>query len=257
MKKNTLIIIIKKKIRRFLIKKLNIKDSLPPSFSQDSEDVILEKIFYNKSNGFFIDIGAHDPVVYSNTYKFYLKGWFGINIDPRPGIMEAFNEVRPRDINLGVGISECSGLIDFFVFDQPTVNTFQKDVALGRNKINGFKLLNVEKVKVVPLLTVFNKYVKDRKIDFLNIDVEGYEINILKQNDWNKFRPKVVVCEMLFDKIIDNPNPIKCSSGSEFWTLVEDLNKFETHRLLTEQGYGVLSKGVGSVIYIDKKANWE
>jgi len=61
---------------------------------------------------------------------------------------------------------------------------------------------------------------------------------------------------MLFSEISENPNPIKCSSGSEFWSLIEDLNKFETHRLLTEKGYGVLSKGVGSVIYIDKKAVW-
>lgn len=247
---------LKKNIKSFLIKKLNIKESMPSSFSQDSEDDILEKIFHNKSDGFFIDIGAHDPKVYSNTYKFYLKGWSGINIDPRPGIMEVFNEIRPRDINLGIGISEYSGEIDFFVFDHPAVNTFQKEVAFGRNIINGFKLLGIEKVRVEPLLDVFNDYVKDEKIDFLTIDVEGYEINILQQNDWNKFRPKVVVCEMLFDKIIDNPNPIKCSPGSEFWSLVEDLDKFETHRLLTDRGYGILSKGVGSVIYVDKKANW-
>lgn len=247
---------IKRKIRYYLTKKLNIKDTIQSSYSQDSEDEILEKIFYNKSEGFFIDIGAFHPMQYSNTYKFYLKGWTGVNVDPRPGIMIEFNEIRPRDINLNIGISEFKGEIDFYVFDQPAVSTFQKEVAFGRNKINGFKLLNIEKVKVEPLIELFNKYVKDRKIDFLNIDVEGYEINILKQNDWNKFRPKVVICEMLFNDSIENPNPIRCYSGSEFWALVEDLNKFETHRLLTENGYGVLSKGVGSVIYVDKKAIW-
>lgn len=248
---------IKNKVKDFLIKRFSIKQKLPSSYSQDSEDDILEKIFLGKNEGFFIDIGAHHPTIYSNTYKFYLKGWSGINIDPRQGIMELFDEVRPRDINLGIGIGERSEEIDFYVFNQPAVNTFQREVALGRNIINGFKLLRIEKVKVEPLLDVLNQYVGNKKIDFLTIDVEGYEINILRQNDWSKFMPKVIICEMLFDKVIENPNPIKCSHGSEYWSLVEDLDKFETHKLLLDKGYGVLSKGVGSVIYVDKKANWD
>ena len=239
---------------------MNIQEksaSSPTSFSQDSEDDIVEKIFWGKQKGFFVDIGAHHPVDYSNTYKFYLKGWTGINIDPRPDIMLEFDKIRPNDVNLEIAIGDQKGEKDFYMFDQAGVNTFIKEIAFGRNLLNGFKYIETRKVRTDTLINVFDKFVGAQKIDFLNIDVEGYEMNILEQNDWNKYRPNVIVCEMLFSDINKNPCPIKSVPGSEFWSLVENLNCFDTHNLLVEKGYGILAKGVGSVIYVNKNSKWE
>ncbi len=247
---------IKNKINLLLRNNDNVKP-LITSYSQDSEDDILEKIFWTKKEGFFIDIGAHHPTHYSNTYKFYLKGWRGVNIDPRPNIMFEFDKIRPNDVNLEIAIGDEVGEKDYYIFDHEGVNTFVKEIAFGRNLQNGFKYIETKKVKTDVLINIFDKYVGSKIIDFLNIDVEGYEMNILKQNDWIRYRPNVIVCEMLFSNSEDNPCIFQSTPGSEFWPLVENLDCFDTHKLLVENGYGVLAKGVGSVIYVNKNGVWE
>jgi FkbM family methyltransferase len=251
---------MKKRITKIVRRLLDIDENFATtrtSFSQDSEDEILEKIFWGKNEGFFVDIGAHHPVDYSNTYKFYLKGWRGINIDPRPNIMLEFDKIRPGDINLEIAIGGEKGQKDYYVFDPPGVNTFIKEIAFGRNLENGFKYVETRRVKTDTLTSMFDKYVGSRRIDFLNIDVECYEMKILSQNDWDKYRPNVIICEMLFSNISDNPSPVKSCSGSEFWTLIENMPCFDAHNLLVEKRYGILAKGVGSVIYVNKEGIWE
>src|SRR5829696_7661265 len=76
------------------------------SYSQEGEDLILERIFLEQKKGFYVDVGAHHPKRFSNTFLFYKLGWFGINIDAMPGSMSAFESARPRDINLEVAIAE-------------------------------------------------------------------------------------------------------------------------------------------------------
>ena len=79
------------------------------SYAHNGEDVLLNRVFADVANGFYVDIGAYDPVLFSNTYFFYLNGWNGINIEARPGSRAAFQKVRPRDTNLEMGISRTRG----------------------------------------------------------------------------------------------------------------------------------------------------
>ena len=74
-------------------------------YSQNGEDLILNRFLENKEKGFFIDVGAHHPIRFSNTYLFYKKGWSGINIDAMPGSMTKFNKIRPKDINIAHRLS--------------------------------------------------------------------------------------------------------------------------------------------------------
>ena len=76
------------------------------SYSQEGEDVILQYIFRDQETGFYVDIGAHHPKRFSNTFGLYKMGWLGINVDPLPGCMDAFRKQRPRDINLEVAVSD-------------------------------------------------------------------------------------------------------------------------------------------------------
>lgn len=94
------------------------------SYSQEGEDLILNRLFANKDKGFYIDIGAHHPYRFSNTYLFYLNGWTGINIDAMPGSMTPFKSKRPKDINLEVPILDKEGIMTYYQFNEPALNGF-------------------------------------------------------------------------------------------------------------------------------------
>lgn len=79
------------------------------SYSQEGEDLLLSRIFGDKKDGFYIDVGAHHPFRFSNTYLLYKRGWRGINIDAMPGSMKLFNRFRPRDINIECGVASGGG----------------------------------------------------------------------------------------------------------------------------------------------------
>ena len=84
--------------------------------------MILNRFFERKRNGFYVDVGAHHPKRFSNTYTFYKKGWRGVNIDAMPGSMEKFKKIRPRDINLEFAISNKNGTLVYHMFNEPALN---------------------------------------------------------------------------------------------------------------------------------------
>jgi len=99
------------------------------SWSQEGEDLILSRYFENlKANGFYVDVGAHHHLRFSNTYKFYKQGWYGINIDAMPGSMDLFNRLRPRDINLEKSVSDSKQIMTYYAFNEPALNGFSGSV---------------------------------------------------------------------------------------------------------------------------------
>lgn len=87
--------------------------------------MILRRIFENVENGFYVDVGAHHPKRFSNTFYFYKKGWSGINIDAMPGSMSLFNKIRPRDINIEAAVSNEKEEVIFYIFNEVALNTFE------------------------------------------------------------------------------------------------------------------------------------
>jgi FkbM family methyltransferase len=199
--------ILPKEITEIL--KLIFKKYSLSSYSQEGEDLILDRIFGNKNAGFYVDVGAHHPFRFSNTYKFYLKGWRGINIDPLPGSMKLFNKFRKRDINLELGVGEKEDRLIYYMFNEPALNTFEEKLAKKRDGKNGYYIVKKMPIKVYPLSKILDKYLpKEQEIDFLNIDVEGKDFEVLKSNDWHKYRPKIVLVEILsssIEEILENP----------------------------------------------------
>lgn len=170
---------------------------LSTCFSQEGEDQILSQYFYGTSTGFFLDIGAYHPIKYSNTYKFYLQGWRGINIDAMPGSMKAFNRLRPNDINLEIGVAEQGGELPYYVFDQKGINTFSKKFVVEMQQ-KGYKLAEERMIKTRTLRSLLAQYLPpNQAIDFLSLDVEDLELNVLGSNDWVKYRPRIIVVESL------------------------------------------------------------
>ncbi len=170
------------------------------SFSQEGEDLIVRSIFASKQNlGFYVDIGAHHPYRLSNTFCFYEMGWSGINIDPIPNMKPLFDSHRPRDVNLNLGVSNYSGEMKYFIFNEPAVNTFNEQLAfeLANEPKHGCKLIETKVVKVNTLANILNSHlINGKSIDFMSIDVEGYELEVLQSNDWLRYRPKVLLVEI-------------------------------------------------------------
>lgn len=174
-----------------------LKDYSRKSYSQEGEDILLTRIFgENKKTGFFIDIGAHHPTRFSNTHLFYKLGWRGINIDPNPLAIKAFNYKRKGDININIGISQIKGTLDYYSFDDPALNTFDKELAeIRKNSV--YKLKEILSINVISLGDLLDAYKISQPIDFMSVDVEGFDLEVLKSNNWQKYKPNYLVVEIL------------------------------------------------------------
>lgn len=169
------------------------------TWAQEGEDLILGKLFGDQKMGFYVDVGAHHPQRFSNTCLFYKRGWRGINIDASPGSMTAFRKLRKRDINLEVPIGSESKVRPYYVFNEPALNSFDNVLSKDRNSAaNGYRIIKTLQLRTRTLADVLDEYLPPhQQIDFLSIDVEGLDVEVLKSNDWTKYRPKVVLVEIL------------------------------------------------------------
>lgn len=164
------------------------------SYSQLGEDVFIDKYFGGKSNGYYVDVGAYDPDRFSNTKRFYQKGWRGINVEPNYNNFKKFLVSRSEDININVGVGLEEKTSIFYDFFPDTLSTFSQTEA-RENILNGFILREKRKVKVNKLEKILNQYSKRKSIDFLSIDTEGYDYQVLQSNNWRKYKPKLICVE--------------------------------------------------------------
>ena len=170
-------------------------------FSQTGEDILLNSILKDKKDGFYIDIGAYDPVCSSNTYFFFLRGWKGINIDANPKSIEKFNSARPNDINIAIGINDVPGELKYYKYKTETTNTISKEQMEYYGPPTSVSLVKVERLDKI----LDNYLPKGTNIDFMSVDAEGLDLNVLKSNNWKKYRPKVIAVESrLLNNDVDN-----------------------------------------------------
>ncbi len=202
------------------------------SYSQEGEDIIIDKLLNYKKSGFYIDIGAHHPIKYSNTYIFYKRGWNGINIDAMPDSMNEFIITRPNDINLQAAISNENTTLTFYIFNEPALNTLNSEEAKSKDNKNGYKIIKEIKLDTVKLSEILDIHLKkNQEIDFISVDTEGNDLNVLKSNDWEKYRPKFVLVEDLKFKNI------------------EEYNQSEIFNYMKSLSYSIVAKTINTVFY--------
>jgi FkbM family methyltransferase len=165
------------------------------TYSQYNEDLIIDTIFKCKDDGFYVDVGANSPEIGNNTKRFYDRGWNGINIEPNPQLYEILSSKRIKDINLNIGIGTDKSIIPFYLMTADTISSFDKESAMKSGKIHGAELKAILEIAVFPLQEVFDEYLNNTDIDFLSIDTEGYDLKVLVSNNWNRYRPHLVVIE--------------------------------------------------------------
>lgn len=164
------------------------------SYSFNAVDLIIDYLFKNKKSGFYIDIGAQHPISNNNTYLLFKKGWKGINIDLDEKNIELFKISRPHDINLNYAISSSISEKDlFFYHDKSPINTLVERVS----NFQKAKVKEVKKVKTITLNEVLENLEFSSHLDYMNIDVEGHELDVLQGFDLVRYRPSVISIEYL------------------------------------------------------------
>lgn len=165
------------------------------SFSQKGEDLIIDKFFERKKKGFYIDIGAYHPKRFNNTKFFYDRGWYGINVEPNPTRIKLFLQDRKKDVNLNIGIGTVKKKVEFYEIEVTGLSTFSKKEADSLLKL-GYKLVKKMKIQMLRLEDIMEKYVKS-EIDFMTVDAEAMDLEVLRSNNWKKYRPKLLCIETI------------------------------------------------------------
>lgn len=163
------------------------------SYAQNREDVLLAAFFKDVKRGFYVDVGANHPVDDSVTKYFYDNGWKGINIEPNKKLFNALERERPRDININIGVSDKPGALVMREYsgNNTGLSTFSQEAQATNKSAADFQDVKKE---TATLKQIFFEHGVG-KVHFLKVDVEGFEYEVLKGNDWSKFRPEVLCIE--------------------------------------------------------------
>lgn len=179
------------------------------SYAQEAEDLLLFNVFKRQRQGFYVDVGAHHPQRFSNTHIFYEFGWRGINIDAHPDSRALFDRDRPRDINLEVAVSDVAEPMAFYMFDETAVSSFDAELSLGPRRTR-YRVVAETEIRARRLDDVLDDHLPaGTRIDFLNVDVEGHDLHVLRSNDWTRYRPTFVLVEALSSsaaEVLDDPH---------------------------------------------------
>jgi FkbM family methyltransferase len=210
------------------------------SYSFGSVDLLINYYFKNKQKGVYLDVGCQHPISNNNTYLLYKKGWSGINIDLDFKSIQLFNLARSSDININATVSSGEFTKElFFYHDKSPINTIEK-------KIADYQSAKVTEVRSVETKTL-NDILTDNlinKVDYLNIDVEGHEIDVLNGFDINKFSPDIVSVEFLdlaMKKLEFKNNNLKNVLNSRIY------------EYMTKNGYSLINWNHADLIFINNK----
>jgi FkbM family methyltransferase len=210
------------------------------SYSQCGEDLIVDYIFKYillQPEFNYFDVGAHHAYYLSNTALFYKKGMKGICIEPDPLLHNEIIKSRTNDIclNIGIGYNNDENLteeLEFYIMSVRTLNTFSKEEAERLDREGTYKILEKKKIPVVHLHKLFNEYFVP---DFLSIDVEGIDLQIVKSIDFNIYRPRVI-----------------CVETAEFSPVPPGKKVYDTINYLISREYMVYSDTFNNTIFLDK-----
>jgi FkbM family methyltransferase len=143
--------------------------------------------------------------------------------------MDAFRRARPRDRNVEAAVAGVARTLTFFSFDEPALNTFDP-ATVERAKEAGFRVVEVRELQTTTLAELLREHLPGGRIDFLSVDVEGFDADVLGSNDWDAFAPEVVLAETLGQSL-------------------HEVQASPVARILGPQGYELLAKTANTAIF--------
>ncbi len=209
-------------------------------FSQTGEDIIILKTMLTFSKrskldegGFYIDVGSNEPITMSNTFRFYLRRWRGITIDANAELIAKHKRIRKKDISICAAVSNTVKEVVFYKSNLNTVSTIS-DEYYKRNK-NRWKYTQEEKLTTRTLTSILDENMpQDTEIDFMSIDVEGTDLEVLQGLNFEKYRPKLIITEI---------------HGFS----VDNKDNYPIYQLLTDNGYYLHAFATLNVYFVDAK----
>ncbi len=194
------------------------------AYSHWGVDLIITKLLNSKNKGIYIDVGCHHPFLNNHSYLLYKSGWEGINIDIDYNSIDMFNFFRKSDVNIQTAVTDHKGEVDlFFYHNRAAKNTISKEFgsdAKEQKKINSDTLNNI----------IENSKFKDSKVDFVSIDVEGNEMNVLNGFNLKKYKPKLILLEFIL------PNK------KEFYEKdINEITNSEVYKFLIKNEYKLIN----------------
>ena len=165
------------------------------SYAQNMEDMHLEQVFAGEPKGFYIDVGGGHPVADNVSFRSYLAGWHGLVIEPQAALHRLYGRIRPRDIALDVLVGREAGQASFHAVDK--LHGFSTMVEAHARGASSFGASYATETREMTTLAALGKAHAPAVIDWLKVDVEGAEIDVLAGNDWARFRPRVVLIEAI------------------------------------------------------------
>ena len=216
--------IINNKFLYYFYKKFKIfkSEKFNEHLGEFGEDIFISRFFKNKLTGNYVDIGCYHPIKSSLTYNLFKNGWSGINVDLSKVSIDLFKLSRPKDINIQAAITDFDG--ETFYYENGSIN---QQNSLKEN--SELKKIPIKAIKLSTILKQNNLI----KIDFLNIDVEGFDFKVLSTLDFSEIKPTMICIEE------NNYNTQK-------------ILETNTHKYLQNNGYFLASKIGVSLIYIDQ-----
>tara|TARA_B100000963_G_C22589961_1_gene654993 strand:+ start:943 stop:1695 length:753 start_codon:yes stop_codon:yes gene_type:complete len=221
----------------FFINKIISIFAYKKSFSQGSMDLILEHIFKNKRDGFYVDVGCQHPIKNNNTYLLYRRGWTGLNIDLDSVNIELFNFFRRNDNNVKSAVSDKIENAKLFYYHQKSpINTLDEKISSKHNA----KIEKEINIQTNTLTNILDNY-SIKKIDLLTIDVEGFELKVLKGLNFNKYNPSVIIVEFL---------DLESNKWEIPYNNLENVLKSEIYNYLIDKDYKLVNWVNGDLVFI-------
>ena len=195
--------------------------------AQFNEDKFILSLFEKNFKGKFLDVGCYHPTRHNNTFQMYKNGWSGINIDLNPLTIELFDFLRPRDININIGISDSENEKKLYFLDefntQNTIDENQLNFLKNHHNIKEKEIFE-KNIKTKNINMILDEY-KFYNIDFMNLDIEGHELQVLKTIDFDKIKIKYLCVEMIEHNSISltNNNKIRILLNQNNYKLIKNF----------------------------------
>ena len=168
-----------------------------PHFSQYGEDLIADDLLSGITRGVYVDVGAYDPIQFSNTLLLHRRGWRGVNIDLLEEKIAMFRRARPNDSSFVAAVGATERPAWILQYDLPVLDRVTFDVENDYLAENGHKPLRSSPITITPLDRLLERAGWVERIDYLNIDCEGFELEVLRGTSLDRWRPRVISLEAL------------------------------------------------------------